>query len=172
MLCGSTAAYFASKFLGLFGLSLPCPCNGLYGYRDKNLCFQSILVNEPSHKIFSVQSSVRKKLPFDSIWSNFYDDEDEEHRHSQSNLEKWPSGSIELEAEASSCSMNAKKNLVGVDGHFGKVSSFPYDPLASITTSTDGKCGNDITDWSRTSGNSEGDDSFLRFQFKGLKEKV
>ncbi|OMO93027.1 hypothetical protein CCACVL1_06673 [Corchorus capsularis] len=183
MLCGSTAAYFASKFLGLFGLSLPCPCNGLYGYRDRNLCFQSILVNEPSHKIFSVQSSVRKKLPFDSIWSNFYDDEDEEHRHSQSNLEKWPSGSIELEAEASSCSMNEKKNLVGgkkgsfpkwkglgnlkhrvglrrrkrsaADGHFGKVTSFPYDPLASITTPTDGKFGNDITDWSRTSVNSE-----------------
>ncbi|KAG7995483.1 hypothetical protein I3843_01G112100 [Carya illinoinensis] len=30
LLCASTLAYLASKFLGLFGLCLPCPCKGLF----------------------------------------------------------------------------------------------------------------------------------------------
>ncbi|XVF38009.1 hypothetical protein REPUB_Repub20aG0060800 [Reevesia pubescens] len=184
LLCGSTLAYLASKFLGLFGLSLPCPCNGLFGYPDKNNCFRAMLVNDPSLKISSVQSSVKKKLPFDSIWSNFYDDDD-----SQSNIDQWQSGNVEMEGEeACSSSWNAKKDFVGVQkgsfepmakcsqrprvglrrrkraasGYRGKVSFFSYDPLVSVTTPTGlnasacvGKLINDITEESKTSVNSE-----------------
>ncbi|XWS09143.1 hypothetical protein CRYUN_Cryun40dG0060700 [Craigia yunnanensis] len=124
LLCGSTLAYLASKFLGLFGLSLPCPCNGLFGYRDKNICFQTMLVNDPYLKISSVQSSVKKKLPFDSIWCNLYDDdaEEEERHHSQSNLDRWKKVNVEIEGDASSSSWNAKKNFVGVKkGSFGPI---------------------------------------------------
>ncbi|XP_021290534.1 uncharacterized protein LOC110421295 [Herrania umbratica] len=196
LLCGSALSYLASKFLGLFGLSLPCPCNGLFGYTDKNNCFQAILVNKPSLKISSVQSSVKKKLPFDSIWNNFYDDDDEdeveEQHDSQSNVDKWQNRNVEMDGEASSSSWNEKKNFVGVkkrsftpipkwkgfgsqrprvglrrrkraaSGHRGKVLSFSYDSLVSMTTPTGlnssasiGKFGNDNTEGGRTSANSE-----------------
>ncbi|XP_037492598.1 myosin-binding protein 7 isoform X1 [Jatropha curcas] len=69
LLCASTLAYLASKFLGLFGLALPCPCNGLFGDPNSDSsCWQSVLVDSPSGKISSVQFSVKSKLPFDSIW--------------------------------------------------------------------------------------------------------
>ncbi|KAK6255175.1 GTD-binding domain - like 6 [Theobroma cacao] len=194
LLCGSTLSYLASKFLGLFGLSLPCPCSGLFGSTDKSNCLQAILVNKPSLKISSVQSSVKKKLPFDSIWNNFYDDEDEdeEQHDSQSNVDKWQNRNVEMEGEASSCSWNEKKNFVGVkkgsftpfpkwkgfgsqrprvglrrrkraaSGRRGKVLSFSYDSLVSMTTPTGlnssasiGKFGNDITEGGTTSANSE-----------------
>lgn len=66
LLCGSALAYFASKFLGLFGLSLPCPCNGLFGNPNMAKCLQ---------KVSSVQLSVKRRFPFNSIWN--YDDNSE-----------------------------------------------------------------------------------------------
>ncbi|KAJ9182434.1 hypothetical protein P3X46_006430 [Hevea brasiliensis] len=68
LLCASTLAYFASKFLGVFGLSLPCPCNGLFGDPNSDNCWQTALLDCPSEKISSVQFSVKGKFPFDSIW--------------------------------------------------------------------------------------------------------
>uniref|UniRef100_A0A7N0USK6 GTD-binding domain-containing protein n=1 Tax=Kalanchoe fedtschenkoi TaxID=63787 RepID=A0A7N0USK6_KALFE len=67
MLCGSTVAYFASKFLGLFGLNLPCPCNGLFGNPNEAYCVQRFLVEYPAEHISSVHSSVKSKFPFDLI---------------------------------------------------------------------------------------------------------
>ncbi|KAG8658434.1 uncharacterized protein LOC110610438 isoform X1 [Manihot esculenta] len=67
LLCASTLAYSASKFLGIFGLSLPCPCNGLFGDPNSDNCWQRALVDCPSEKISSVQFSVMSKFPFDSI---------------------------------------------------------------------------------------------------------
>ncbi|KAE9452922.1 hypothetical protein C3L33_15176, partial [Rhododendron williamsianum] len=68
LLCASTLAFFASKFLGFFGLSLPCPCNGLFGSPNNNNCVQRFLVDYPVESVSSVQLSVKSKFPFDSIW--------------------------------------------------------------------------------------------------------
>ncbi|XP_043705643.1 uncharacterized protein LOC122655517 isoform X2 [Telopea speciosissima] len=70
LLCGSTLAFFASKFLGIFGWHLPCPCNGLFGDPHGGKCLQRLLVDYPSREISSVQLSVKSKFPFDSIWIN------------------------------------------------------------------------------------------------------
>lgn len=68
LLCASTLAFFTSKFLGFFGLSLPCPCNGLFGSSYSNYCVQRFLVDYPVESVSSVQLSVKSKFPFDSIW--------------------------------------------------------------------------------------------------------
>ncbi|CAL9225184.1 unnamed protein product [Arabidopsis halleri] len=65
LLCASFLVYVTSKFLGLFGLDLPCPCDGLFSEPHK--CFQESLGNLPVKKISSVQRSVRNRTPFDSI---------------------------------------------------------------------------------------------------------
>ncbi|TYH24774.1 hypothetical protein ES288_A03G116700v1 [Gossypium darwinii] len=156
LLCGSTLAYLASKFLGLFGKSLPCPCNGSFGHPHKNNCFQSMLVNNPHLKISSVQSSVKKKIPFYSIWSNFYD-EDKDDWHSK--FDNWQNGDVAMGGEAMFSSCNSKKNTIRANiGRFGnqrprvglrrrkrvansyggKFFSFPNDPLASINTTPTG----------------------------------
>ncbi|XP_077212058.1 uncharacterized protein LOC143847202 isoform X3 [Tasmannia lanceolata] len=74
LLCGSALAFFASKFLGFFGLYLPCPCNGLFGDPNNNesTCLQRFLVDRPAGKISAVQMSVKTKFPFDSIWMNHF----------------------------------------------------------------------------------------------------
>ncbi|KAL1083926.1 hypothetical protein V6Z11_D09G229500 [Gossypium hirsutum] len=131
LLCGSSIAYLASKLLGLFGLSLPCPCNGLFGYPNKNICVQAMLVNDPSFKISSVQSSAMKKLPFDSIWNSFYDGEDygDERNDSQSNSEKWQNGNVEMAGEASCSSWHEKKEIVGAKKEsFGSIPKRPGRP--------------------------------------------
>ncbi|MBA0612381.1 hypothetical protein Godav_012984 [Gossypium davidsonii] len=126
-LCGSTLVYLASRFLGLFGLSLPCPCNGLFGYLEKKNRFQATLVHDPCLRISPVQYSIMKRLPFDAIWNNFYDDgeddDDDEQRDSQLNSDYWQDGKVEMEEEASSSSWNGKKNtFVGVkNGNFGQI---------------------------------------------------
>ncbi|XP_010435239.1 PREDICTED: uncharacterized protein LOC104719093 [Camelina sativa] len=67
LLCASSLVYLSSNFLGLFGLELPCPCDGLFSNPNKNKCFQESLVNFPVKKISSVQRSVRNRTPFDSV---------------------------------------------------------------------------------------------------------
>lgn len=67
LLFASSFVYLSSKFLGLFGLDLPCPCDGLFSDPHKNKCFQEKLVNLPVKKISSVQRSVKNRTPFDSI---------------------------------------------------------------------------------------------------------
>lgn len=69
LLYASTLAYFASKFLALFGLNLPCPYNSFFAIPDNtdNNCLQRRLVDHASQKIFSVRSSVKSKFPFGSI---------------------------------------------------------------------------------------------------------
>ncbi|XP_010532785.1 PREDICTED: uncharacterized protein LOC104808713 isoform X2 [Tarenaya hassleriana] len=69
LLCASSLVYLSSKFLGLFGLSLPCPCDGLFSDPSENKCFQEVLGNQPVRKISSVQWSVKGKIPFDSAVS-------------------------------------------------------------------------------------------------------
>ncbi|KAK8281263.1 hypothetical protein V6Z12_D09G226900 [Gossypium hirsutum] len=103
LLCGSSIAYLASKLLGLFGLSLPCPCNGLFGYPNKNICVQAI----------------------------FYDGEDygDERNDSQSNSEKWQNGNVEMAGEASCSSWHEKKEIVGAKKEsFGSIPKRPGRP--------------------------------------------
>ncbi|KAB2039788.1 hypothetical protein ES319_D02G035000v1 [Gossypium barbadense] len=137
-LCGSTLAYLASRFLGLFGLSLPCPCNGLFGYLEKKNRFQATLVHDPCLRISPVQYSIMKRLPFDAIWNNFYDDgeddDDDELRNSQLNSDYWQDGKVEMERAASSSSWNGKKNtFVGVkNGNFGQIHKWKGRPKVGI----------------------------------------
>ncbi|KAJ4968462.1 hypothetical protein NE237_015163 [Protea cynaroides] len=70
LLCGSTLSFFASKFLGIFGWELPCPCNGLFGDPHGGKCLQRVLVDYPSRNISSVRVSTMNKFPFDSMWMN------------------------------------------------------------------------------------------------------
>lgn len=67
LLCGSAFAFFASKFCDLFGLHLSCPCTGLFGYQNSNICLHRLLIDWPVRKIFSVQMLIKRKFPFDLI---------------------------------------------------------------------------------------------------------
>lgn len=75
LLCASAAAYLASKFLGFFGLNLPCPCDGMFiNIHSRSLCFDRLLVDVPLQKLSDVQLSVRQKFPFtNSISPRKYD---------------------------------------------------------------------------------------------------
>ncbi|XP_047983717.1 uncharacterized protein LOC125224367 [Salvia hispanica] len=65
LLCASSAAYLTSKFLGLFGLNLPCPCDGMFiNVHSRSLCFNRLLVDFPIQKLSDAQLSVRQKFPF------------------------------------------------------------------------------------------------------------
>ncbi|CAI9778571.1 unnamed protein product [Fraxinus pennsylvanica] len=72
LLCASAVSYLAAKFLGFFGLCLPCPCNGLFFTApNRNHCLQQLLVDFPTQTVSNVQLSMKQKLPFnDSIWEN------------------------------------------------------------------------------------------------------
>ncbi|XP_039037797.1 myosin-binding protein 3-like [Hibiscus syriacus] len=169
LLCGSAVAYFASKILGLFGLSLPCPCNGFFGYRYNNICVQSKLLNDPSIKISSVQSSAMRKIPFDSIRNGFHRGGGEEEE--DGNLEKWRNCDIEMGGgEASSSSWHEKGSFVSIPmgplgglrrrekstNDFDGKSSFLYDPfVGSNLNSSAGVGGKLETMASTTSIHSE-----------------
>ncbi|XP_048140899.1 uncharacterized protein LOC115743391 isoform X2 [Rhodamnia argentea] len=114
LLCAATLAYFTSKFLGVFGLCLPCPCNGLFGHPNRNRCVRKVLVDQPSESIYSVQMSVKNNFPFDTVLTNDRDCEmilePEEHRICEN-------GHVQLEGGAS-CSSYAERRErdVGVRG--------------------------------------------------------
>ncbi|KAK8518553.1 hypothetical protein V6N12_017699 [Hibiscus sabdariffa] len=186
LLCGSVVAYMTSKILGFFGLSLPCPCNGLFGYRYKRLCVQDMLVNDPSQRISSIQSSAMKRFPFESIWNGLYrrggGGGEEDGNCCQSNFD------VETGGEASSSSWY-EKNIFGVEnGSSGWIPkgdwSYNQKPRAGLRRSkrTASDCGGKSlvlnehvvdfgssagvgcklgTQASITSVNSEGDDDLL-----------
>lgn len=90
LLCGSALAYFASKFLGFFGLSLPCPCNGMFmNVHSRSLCLNTLLVDFPIQKLSDVNLSVRQKFPFNNSLSPRKSDSSTTH------------GIVELDGEAS-----------------------------------------------------------------------
>ncbi|KAL3506393.1 hypothetical protein ACH5RR_031775 [Cinchona calisaya] len=71
LLCASSITFMATKFLGLFGLYLPCPsCYGLFGAdSNRNLCLHKLLIEYPAEKVSNVQVSVMSKFPFNaSVW--------------------------------------------------------------------------------------------------------
>ncbi|KAJ3675666.1 hypothetical protein LUZ60_004708 [Juncus effusus] len=64
-LCAAALVFITSKFLSFFGLSLPCPCNGLFGHQDRTICVQSSLVDQPTARIEGVHRRVRTLSPFE-----------------------------------------------------------------------------------------------------------
>ncbi|KAJ8749625.1 hypothetical protein K2173_026274 [Erythroxylum novogranatense] len=63
LLCGSTCAFFLSKFCNVFGLFLPCPCSGVFGIQNSNLCFHKLLVDWPTKLIIHVLDLVTSRTP-------------------------------------------------------------------------------------------------------------
>ncbi|KDP39370.1 hypothetical protein JCGZ_01127 [Jatropha curcas] len=115
LLCSSSLAYFASKFLGLFGLNLPCSCNGFFGIPNNtknNTCFQrELLVDFPAKKISSVQSSVKTKFPFDCPNSNLEIERDNDTNEG-----------VGSEGEASCISSSERRSKnINKDGDLAKV---------------------------------------------------
>lgn len=110
LLCASSLVYLTSKLLGVFGLNLPCPCDGLFSDPHKNKCFQETLVNLPVKKISSVQRSVKSTTPFDSVLYNEANDGGEcvgkkrrgERRHVEFENEVFITPSVK-EVENASC---------------------------------------------------------------------
>ncbi|KAL8106201.1 uncharacterized protein LOC141677356 isoform X1 [Apium graveolens] len=70
ILCASSLAFFVSGFLGLFGLRLPCPCDGFFTRERNDYCVQRLLVDYPNEKVGYVLCSVRNKFPFHSALVN------------------------------------------------------------------------------------------------------
>ncbi|KAA8548414.1 hypothetical protein F0562_000098 [Nyssa sinensis] len=116
LLCASTLAFLTSKFLGIFGLCLPCPCEGLICNPNGSYCLHRLLVDYPTEKVSSVQLSVKSKFPFDSICARDHNCELNLTlvRERNNNVDRF----VEMEDEGS-CSLisDARKsqNLVGRD---------------------------------------------------------
>ncbi|XP_015892534.3 uncharacterized protein LOC107426774 [Ziziphus jujuba] len=116
LLCISTFMFFASKCLKIVGLCLPCPCKGILGYRNGNLCWHELLVERPVRKIYAVQLSVKSRFPFDLIWAKDLSKLNTKLIE-EGNCEN---GFLELEGEACSSSYTSPRmqNLVDREGGF------------------------------------------------------
>lgn len=105
-LCVSAVAFFASKFLGLFGLNLPCPCKNIPGNDN---CFNRLLVDFPAQQVADVQLSVKEKFPFnDSIWARSHSN--------HIGATNYANGILEIEGDASCSSVSdvrQSRNVVG-----------------------------------------------------------
>lgn len=115
LLSASFIVFFASKLLRIFGLSLPCPCNGQFGNPNHKYCLQKNLLDCPIEKVSSVQFSVKNKFPFDSIFATdrcF----DSNTKPIGDNESKRIDGFGELEGEGS---CNTNKSVNGVENGVG-----------------------------------------------------
>lgn len=136
LLCCSAVAFFVGKFLGVFGMSLPCPCNGLFGYPYRGPCLQRLLVDFPTETVSSVQLSVKSKFPFDAILAR--------NDNCQLNFKlvrnrKLNDGGLEFEGEASYSSFSdprrSQQSLSGSD------SIAKFDLKGKGTASQRQRCG-------------------------------
>ncbi|KAK9281977.1 hypothetical protein L1049_004887 [Liquidambar formosana] len=146
LLCGSALAFFASKFFGFFGLSLPCSCNGLCGFLSSNVCLHRLLVDYPKQKISSVQLLAKSSLPFNfnSTWLR------DQVWHLNVELlrgRRSTDGVLELEGEASfsSCSCPRSHNLFVGD-------AVPRSEMLRIQESGSGVKGKGVLNQRRRSG--------------------
>lgn len=108
LLCGSAIGFFASKFLMFFGLFLPCPCKGVLGYKNSNLCLHKMLFDWPLRKICSVQVMAVKRFPYDLVRVKDHSCSLNEKIHAENN--KCENRVLELEDEAS-CSYSSSPRL-------------------------------------------------------------
>ncbi|KAG2716766.1 hypothetical protein I3760_03G143000 [Carya illinoinensis] len=116
LLCVSAFAFLPSKFFSLFGLHLPCPCNGVFGYKVSNLCMHDLLVNWPKGIIYSVHKSVMSKFPFNLVW---FDDQACNSGKQPVGDGKCESGVVGLEKEASCSSFSSSRLQNMVDRERG-----------------------------------------------------
>ncbi|CAH9099440.1 unnamed protein product [Cuscuta europaea] len=111
LLCASSVVFLGTKFLGLFGLHLPCPCNGLFGTApNRDLCLKRLLVDFPNEKVSNVHYSVEGKFPFNdhSCRVNM-----RLIRENDNNKFKTSHGLIRMEGQEASCSSvtDARKSI-------------------------------------------------------------
>ncbi|CAN4095724.1 unnamed protein product [Withania somnifera] len=106
LLCAATVAFLASKFLGFFGLRLPCPCDGLFGIvPNGNLCSHRLLIDFPAEKVSNVQLSIKANFPFnDNVLGK--DQNCDFNWRLIGEKENSPHGYLEMGDEASCCSVS------------------------------------------------------------------
>lgn len=104
LLCGSTIAFFAGKFLGLFGFSFSSPHHGFFGIPNSD--FTNLLLDYPTDKISDVQFAVARKFPFDSIFFRIQNG----HGSDGVNMDRGD-GFKELEGEASCSSKSDARRI-------------------------------------------------------------
>ncbi|KAF3658267.1 putative myb family transcription factor APL-like isoform X1 [Capsicum annuum] len=118
LLCAATVAFLASKFLGFFGLSLPCPCDGLlFGtVANGNLCFHRLLIDLPAEKVSNVQLSIKANYPFNDSTIVGKDQNCELNwRLIGHEKENSPHGYLEMGDEASCSSVSDERKSCNVD---------------------------------------------------------
>lgn len=131
LLCGSAYAFLLSKFLSAFGFYLPCPCTGLFGYQNNDLCLHKLLIDWPKSKIYYVQALMKSRFPFDLIW--FADQSSDLHVEGVRD-KKRENGVIELKGEGCSTSLSGPRFSSCVGGESGydakekKVTNQKYKP--------------------------------------------
>ncbi|KAH0994186.1 hypothetical protein GBA52_005669 [Prunus armeniaca] len=108
LLCAAAVAFFTSKFVSLFGLCLPCPCDGFFGTPRKSHCFQRQFADAPCEKISAVQWAVKSKFPFDVLWS---EDSNIDSKSKFVNETYYENGHFEFEGEASCSSLSERRLL-------------------------------------------------------------
>ncbi|KAK7287416.1 hypothetical protein RIF29_00691 [Crotalaria pallida] len=116
LLCGSAIAFFASKFFSFFGLYLPCPCKGCFGYRNSNFCVHKILFEWPSRKICSIRATAVKRFPFDLVRANGHSCNANEKMVEE---KTYDNRFVELEDEASCSSCSGPRLLSLVNKEHG-----------------------------------------------------
>ncbi|KAK4425271.1 putative myosin-binding protein 5 [Sesamum alatum] len=100
LLCASAVAYLASKFMGFFGMNLPCPCDGIFiNIHCKSFCLNRLLVDFPTQRVSEIQLSVKEKFPFSDCSSG-------KNRISCVVGDNYGNGVLELEGEASCSSVS------------------------------------------------------------------
>lgn len=67
LLCISIFLFFPSKLLHFIGFYLPCPCDGVFGYRNDLYCWHKILFRLPVETIHEVQMLAKSRFPFDLV---------------------------------------------------------------------------------------------------------
>ncbi|KAJ6729078.1 hypothetical protein OIU85_020043 [Salix viminalis] len=123
---------FLSKFLSVSGFFLPCPCTGLLGYQNNNLCLHKLLIDWPTSKIYHVQALVKSRFPFDLIW--FADQSSDLHVEGVRDRKR-ENGVVELEGEGCSTSLSGPRLSSCVDGESG------YDAKGKKATNQKHKSG-------------------------------
>lgn len=114
LLCASSVVYLTSKFLGFFGLNLPCPCDGMFtSIPSKALCYNRLLIDFPTEKVSDVQLCVKQRFPFS------YSECPKEYVYSV-NGDKCVNGMLKVEGEASCSSVSdAGRSVEVIRGETG-----------------------------------------------------
>ncbi|GLU07924.1 hypothetical protein SLE2022_248620 [Rubroshorea leprosula] len=95
----TTFSFCMMKFFDFFGVFLPCPCTGVLGYQNSNLCWYELLFEWPTRKICAVLIMVCGRFPFELIWLR-----DREGNSIMKSLTDWRIENGVLESDGGGCS--------------------------------------------------------------------